>query len=984
MNPRVWQDTMSLKTYPLGPDDPNPALQRQGGYWTIYPYTMRDDVLEGPGEPREYVALHVENQYLHCIVLPELGGHMYSLLDKVTGREVFYRNNVVKYGLVATRGAWISGGIEFNFPTGHTYTTVDPVSWELGGDDEQSWIAVGNVCRLSRMEWWVRLSLAEGERRLREEIYLENHMPYKQRHWFWNNTSVPARDDLRLVYPARKARVAGGIVDYPITEGRDISRYTAHVHADDIFTLGVTEDFFGCHYDDLDFGMVNASDHWDVMGRKYFTWGVAGDGMAWVDLLTDDDGQYVEIQSGRFETQAVWEFLQPQQQAAWEEHWFPVGGMGGWVWASDEAALNFELQEDAIRLGVQPVVQNGESAVLKLSAHGKTVWSHELLIDVAKPFVTEIPMPEGCDTDTEYVLALYPADCDEAPLIRYVHPPYHTRKPKVAETGENVSPAPKPEDECGAEELCGRADAAWRQLSLGEARRLYGKALEADEGFSAAHLGLGILDYQAALYESCAEHLQEAVDRNPGNGEAWYYLGLVRRDTGDLEAADLAFREAHRRLPGFPAIAAQWCGECPAGDGEPAEAQEALSPPPQTTPWGPYGLWRMTRDPSYYFSDTLDRFAHFARGDVQLWLESAFGCATADAVKVLELACDNCPGARTYPIVQYALGQWYAELGMETEAQAARARAKQCAPDFCFPSRVEELEILQRAVELDPTDWKARYYLGNVLAGLWRREEAMAAWREAEKLDDGFAVLQRNLGLGCAAWEEDPQQAAVHYLKAIERNPDDYRYYRALCRLYAGDLGKSKQEQLELLRSAPRGIQDKWQIAAMIAELLQGIGQYDEALALLAAHKFFPWEGATHMRTVYASCLTAKGEQAAAAGDHQAALAAFEQAMEYPRNLSVGRLHYSQDARVYWLAALQAEELGLEDKRRQYLEEAAGEPHRRPCEADAYKTLALRALGREQEAAELEAGVRQWAEELLKRPEHEAQGKRVLGLLGDR
>jgi len=31
--------------------------------------------------------------------------------------------------LVALRGAWVSGGIEWNFPDGHTLTTVSPIDY---------------------------------------------------------------------------------------------------------------------------------------------------------------------------------------------------------------------------------------------------------------------------------------------------------------------------------------------------------------------------------------------------------------------------------------------------------------------------------------------------------------------------------------------------------------------------------------------------------------------------------------------------------------------------------------------------------------------------------------------------------------------------------------------------------------------------------------------------------------------------------------
>jgi DNA ligase (NAD+) len=87
------------------------------------------------------------------------------------------------------------------------------------------------------MEWTLRLSLEAGTRRLDEQVWLSNPTPFKHRYWFWDNSAVPAREDLHLVYPARKAQTGGRIVDYPIADGKDISWYTALNHAADIFTL---------------------------------------------------------------------------------------------------------------------------------------------------------------------------------------------------------------------------------------------------------------------------------------------------------------------------------------------------------------------------------------------------------------------------------------------------------------------------------------------------------------------------------------------------------------------------------------------------------------------------------------------------------------------------------------------------------------------------------------------------------------------------
>ena len=101
---RCWQDSITLRTYPQGPPSPYPRFDH-----SVYPYTMQDDLLD-EAEDRDYVALHLENEFLHVIVLPQLGGKVYSVRDKLAGREVFYRGSVVKPLLLALRGAWVCGG----------------------------------------------------------------------------------------------------------------------------------------------------------------------------------------------------------------------------------------------------------------------------------------------------------------------------------------------------------------------------------------------------------------------------------------------------------------------------------------------------------------------------------------------------------------------------------------------------------------------------------------------------------------------------------------------------------------------------------------------------------------------------------------------------------------------------------------------------------------------------------------------------------
>jgi len=83
-----------------------------------YPYNMQDH-LSRTLEDRTYRALFLENEYLLVTCLPELGGRLHSVYDKTTNQEVFHKNNVIKPGMIAMRGAFISGGVECRSPGPH-------------------------------------------------------------------------------------------------------------------------------------------------------------------------------------------------------------------------------------------------------------------------------------------------------------------------------------------------------------------------------------------------------------------------------------------------------------------------------------------------------------------------------------------------------------------------------------------------------------------------------------------------------------------------------------------------------------------------------------------------------------------------------------------------------------------------------------------------------------------------------------------------
>ncbi|MHC4227661.1 MAG: DUF5107 domain-containing protein, partial [Planctomycetota bacterium] len=118
---KAWEGTLTIPTYGWA-EDVNPklwALESDVKFSTtvkgsiVYPYTMQDD-LSRTKEDRTYKALFLENEYLKVTCLPDLGGRLHSVFDKTEGKEMFHLNDVIKPGMIAMRGAWISGGVEWN------------------------------------------------------------------------------------------------------------------------------------------------------------------------------------------------------------------------------------------------------------------------------------------------------------------------------------------------------------------------------------------------------------------------------------------------------------------------------------------------------------------------------------------------------------------------------------------------------------------------------------------------------------------------------------------------------------------------------------------------------------------------------------------------------------------------------------------------------------------------------------------------------
>jgi tetratricopeptide (TPR) repeat protein len=138
------------------------------------------------------------------------------------------------------------------------------------------------------------------------------------------------------------------------------------------------------------------------------------------------------------------------------------------------------------------------------------------------------------------------------------------------------------------------------------------------------------------------------------------------------------------------------------------------------------------------------------------------------------------------------------------------------------------------------------------------------------------------------------------------------------------------------------------------------LGNYEEALRLLQARRFHPWEGGEGKVTgQYVLSQVELGKQALLTGDFEKAIACLEEAQTYPENLGEGKLHGALGNDIfYWLGNAYAA-LDRNDDARAFWKKATGgmsEPSPAMYYNDQqpdkifYQGLALRKLGNNNEA----------------------------------
>ncbi len=953
---RTWITEVEIPTYALGPDDVNPHFYELEGT-IIYPYTAQDRF----GADRvnhAYRAVFIENEYLRVMCLPEIGGRIQSVLDKVTGEEMFYRNHVIRPGHIALRGAWVSGGIEWNRgPQGHTVTSFSPVDVvPMQYPDGSAALLIGNTEQNFRTGWEVRLTLHPETRALDEQIRLFNPTDNFHPYYFWNNTAFPNTPGTRFVYPMSLGTDHSGteFFSWPMHEGRDLRWLRNYPEPTSVFGYEVTFDFFGAYDVERDFGIVQVANHHALPGKKAWTWGQADAGLVAQSVLTDEDGPYIEVQSGPLPTQADFGQLAPGQEVSWQETWYPVNGLGqGFELATRDLAIERLDHPEGVELRVAST-RSILGAQIIVELRGGRIERRQLDLSPARTESFVVQTGLGNAGPGEARLQIQIDNADGETLLEYSSP---LRVPQREIPAERDKPKPTAE---GAYRAGYELD---KQGDGPSARARYADALRLDAGHSLTLRALGGLEIEAGRFGAAVDLLTRAIERDPDDGLTWYQLGVARLRRGEIDGALAAAYAAVRRTgttalgyslagrirarrgdyagatqaftAGLSAGGADWTrlfeqillSTYASGDFQSALALARRSVDAGSTRLVPHVIQALGSDQS------LRDFAHRARewvGEPEFaFLELSLALADLglyrDAANIVEatLVATIAPAERR-PLPLYYLSYYLDQVGDDAQAARWLREAAAASAEYVFPSRTEALAVFGNALARAPGDARARLYLGNLLAGLGRLDEAAREWSTVVESAADLSTARRSLALYRWRIDGDLTGAAALLAEAVSIRPQDQTLYR--------DLARVRIEQREpaatatVLESVPPAGR-RADVTLTLARAYIDVERFDDAIVLLSDTRFTQREGDTGSREIFYQAHIERGIQRLEASSPETALADFDAALTYPRDLNVGRPHRPVEARGrYWRGvALQA--LGRDaEARAAWREGAAGIP----------------------------------------------------------
>lgn len=956
--PQIIEIEEEYTTYPFSDPNPIPVLGK------IYPY-FRFDGYTTQSIKKKYKIVILENDYLKIKIFPEIGGKIWSVVDKTSGKEMFYDNKVIKFRDISLRGPWTSGGIEFNYGViGHDPSSSFPVNYRTAHNPDGSvscWIS--NFDLITRSRWTVKINLPQDNGWFTTSSIWHNSNSASQPYYNWVNTGIKATEDLELIYPGTYSIGHGGdIIPWPTDEelGKNLSHWAENDFggSKSYHVAGTYDKYFGAYWAKENFGMMHISDRDEKAGKKFFTWALSDEGNIWEELLTDTNGQYLEVQSGRlFNQNEANSSLTPYKQIyfapystdVWTEYWFPFKNTGGVVDASLYGVINIKEGNGTLNFVISPLKQVNDT--LKLyDAEGEIFSSQPITLSVAKTYSTNIRFPAEkslhkitlCDrtiwTKDEKILDRPTAETDNFD--------WNTAYGKY---------------------ILGRDYSGMRYYN--EAKRHIKESLKLDPNYIPSLVEMSRLFYRSMNYDSAYFYARKALSFDTYYPDANFEYGRSAKQLGkiydSLDGYEIAAITTPMRSAAYTEISKIYFTS---KDYEKSEeyAQKSLI----NNSLNIEGL-------------QLLYLSYIKKKDILKSAEIAERIKTIDPFNLLILFESTTPDTQVFleklhtemPVQSVLeLAIWYYSLGLERESHALLKAVPESAeakywlaflskdtpdgttllqeadlqnPLFEFPFRSESKEVFEWAISKS-NSWKPTYYMALLQGSVNNFEAARDLLITLGDQPDFSPFYSLR-----AFFTYDDMDKERDLIKAVSLTPTEWRYNHRLTNHYL-----EKQEFVkatQTIKPLYAKHKDHFPTVSLYARALMSNRQYVEADKILNTIHILPFEGERGGRVMYREIKMMLAIQALAKGKTNSAEEKVLESLQWPRNLGVGKPYEDWiDTRLEdWMQAMIAIKLKKHADKDFYLKKVAHSTHPSNNLATLLQCIAWSQLGEQQKANDL-------------------------------
>lgn len=951
----------------------------QGASGRVYPIPYCDGISDEKTDV-EYDVYTLENEYVKTQVVPALGGKILRGFDKVGDHDFIYYNEVVKPALVGLAGPWISGGIEFNWPQHHRPTTYMPLeAVEENNPDGGKTVWTGEVEPFGRMKGMAGITVDKGRSYIKAKVRVYNRTAFPQVFMWWANLAVPVNDDYRTVFPPdcewvndhdRRAvlewPIAKGIYKtarpYDFGKGTDLSHYSAvKVPSSYLISQGQSDMDFIAGYDTgINKGIATVANHHISPGKKMWHWGIGDFGDMWCSNLTDKNGPYIELMTGVYtDNQPDFTWIAPYETREFEQYWYPVREIGEIKNATIDAAVNVEKRKDGLYFGFN-VTGVFNNCTVTVTDNGKEIYSEKT--DMSPDKVYHKTLNTQISDIHNIKVSLFDGNGKE--LVSYI--PYKRGQKQPIKVRK---PVKRPTEYKTVEELYinGFHLEQYKQHNY-KPEDYYLEGLRRDEGDIRCNTSMARLALKNGKFLDCVKYCDKAIERltdrneHPADTEAFYLKGVALEYLGEYDKAyDILYRAAWNYPHRSAAMYELACIDCRRGDY--AIALEHLDESMglnkghtkahnlKTAIARKIGCECAKQNAidginddkldlfaliEYsHFEDATDKIAQFAVKPENMldvardYMKAGF---YEDALYTLNLADSNSPLVNYY-------------LGFITKDNSYIEKAEKADMGYCFPSNVEDIEVLKYASESGENTANADYYLGCLYYDRFRYNEAAEYFESCVRKNPEHGRAWRNLSLYWFDKAHNGKKALCCMEKALKYRPEDPRLLLEYEQLLK-NTNASIEERLSVYDKYPELLKERDDCYLDKLTLLSQQGKYEEAINMAAVKHFHIYEGGEGKLTKqHAWMHVLYGNELVKAGDTEKAEQIYMNGINMPKSYGEAKTFFNQEAHIYYYLS----KLYTGEKRIAALQKAA-EYKAAVSEISLFRSLALKELGKEDEA----------------------------------